>query len=92
MTRQRVIKQYSVLEEDTPIGECFICLEEVYSTEIALMPCQHVFHKECLREWLRSAHNQVGRVCPVCSKPISKRTCMPCVTLNQKRSSGCVIL
>jgi len=92
MTRRRVIKQYTALKEERTIGECFICLEKVSSKEMSLMSCQHVMHDECLREWLRSEHNQVGRVCPVCSKPISKRSCMPCSTIHDKRSSGCAIL
>jgi len=91
MTRKRLIKQYSVLEENTPIGECFICLDDVYSKDLATLQCQHVFHDDCLREWVSSVHNHGGRVCPVCSKPFSKRNCVPCY-LNQKRSSGCVIL
>lgn len=43
---------------------CAICLCELASAEpgsLTCMPCDHMFHEECLTQWLRS-HN----TCPVC--------------------------
>lgn len=93
MTREK----YSVLKEDSLPEECFICLDPVHSKDLAGVNCAHVFHEKCLQEWICSEHNQVGRVCPVCSRPLSckrsmSRSCGPCSALNERRSSGCVIV
>lgn len=38
---------------DRPIESCKICLENMFSAPIHLMEgCPHVFHQECLREYL----------------------------------------
>ncbi|KAL9243250.1 hypothetical protein vseg_017160 [Gypsophila vaccaria] len=44
-------------------GDCVVCLEELVSRKVGLvkMPCQHVFHEDCIVEWLRNSH-----VCPLC--------------------------
>lgn len=49
--------------------ECYICLEPVYRNKIKLK-CPHVFHTECLMEWINSDYNKIGGICPVCSNPI----------------------
>ena len=43
--------------------ECAICLEEFKGTDMikAFYKCEHIFHKNCLRDWLKK---QV--VCPLC--------------------------
>ena len=43
--------------------ECAICLEEFKGTDMikAFHKCEHIFHKNCLRDWLKK---QV--VCPLC--------------------------
>ena len=57
-----------ILEEfpdDYPM-ECCICMENFVGTEIIVeTECNHVFHKQCCREWLRQA-----RTCPVCRMDI----------------------
>ena len=46
--------------------ECCICMENFTgAVEIVETECNHVFHKECCREWLRQA-----RTCPVCRTDI----------------------
>jgi hypothetical protein len=46
---------------------CTICLENVSSTpscreeEQRRLDCSHIFHRECIGEWLKERHN-----CPVC--------------------------
>ena len=40
-------------EIETPL--CIICLEEIpLGTQVILIPCQHIFHVDCLRTWLSS--------------------------------------
>ena len=47
--------------------DCSICLDTLtVGDEILLLPCNHVFHKNCMNEWLKE-----GRaVCPVCRQGI----------------------
>jgi hypothetical protein len=49
--------------------ECAICMTEFENTEkIIHLPCKHIFHTDCITEWLK--HN---KICPVCKKQINKR-------------------
>ncbi|CAL9159360.1 unnamed protein product [Musa hybrid cultivar] len=42
--------------------ECSVCLENMGRGEkVCRMPCSHVFHATCLRQWL-----QLSRLCPLC--------------------------
>ena len=51
--------------DDFPM-ECCICMEDFVGPEVIVMTeCNHVFHKQCCREWLRQA-----RTCPVCRMDI----------------------
>lgn len=50
----------SVKEEN--LRECSVCKEEFEeATEVVKMPCNHLFHQECLLTWLKM-HNS----CPTC--------------------------
>ncbi|RWR88393.1 E3 ubiquitin-protein ligase Praja-1-like protein [Cinnamomum micranthum f. kanehirae] len=41
---------------------CTVCLEElVEETQLNQLPCLHVFHRDCIIEWLRQSN-----CCPVC--------------------------
>lgn len=40
---------------------CCICLEDMEHSVVIRMPCQHMFHKECLKQWF--AHRLT---CPLC--------------------------
>ncbi|KAG0344307.1 E3 ubiquitin-protein ligase rnf38 [Podila humilis] len=47
---------------------CVICLCEYEPEELLRqMPCQHLFHKECVDEWLK-----LKRTCPLCKFDITK--------------------
>ena len=41
--------------------ECNICLEEIHQEHQTTLPCQHKFHKDCLKTWMRIKSN-----CPLC--------------------------
>ena len=49
--------------------ECAICLEEFKGTDMikAFYKCEHIFHKNCLRDWLKK---QV--VCPMCKHDLEE--------------------
>jgi len=52
--------------EDTVVGgqamECSICFEKYKEAEeLKFTPCRHLFHEECLKNWLK-----VKRTCPLC--------------------------
>jgi len=45
-------------------SECFICIDEFKENELLKqLNCGHVFHKECLSQWLINMNN-----CPICNK------------------------
>ena len=44
---------------------CIICYEEE-GEKIEIKTCKHIFHKECLKEWVKTGHGDNSRCCPVC--------------------------
>ncbi|KAK6280107.1 hypothetical protein POUND7_020374 [Theobroma cacao] len=49
------------VEGDTA-QECMICMEQLSSRiEVTSMPCSHLFHGDCIQEWLNTSHK-----CPLC--------------------------
>merc|ERR1719401_381878 len=58
----RVLTQEELVKAPPGRRECIICLEEYRAGDSqATLPCFHVFHRACAREWL-------GRClkCPIC--------------------------
>ena len=49
------------------VGEsCAICLSEYEEgEELRVLPCKHVFHRECIDEWLANDER-----CPTCKRSI----------------------
>lgn len=43
---------------------CTVCFAEI-ATSALLLPCKHIFHKECLRQWIIKNSNHH---CPKCKK------------------------
>mmetsp|Transcript_32260 Transcript_32260/g.41458 ORF Transcript_32260/g.41458 Transcript_32260/m.41458 type:complete len:227 (+) Transcript_32260:91-771(+) len=58
-----------IISTDTVEKECSVCQE---TFEIGLkclrLPCEHIFHKECIHPWLKD-HN----TCPVCRKELPEK-------------------
>lgn len=53
------------LKKDTP--DCSICLEKFRVKDVVTrLPCTHVYHSRCIREWLPRSGT-----CPVCKHPVS---------------------
>ncbi|KAF9614614.1 hypothetical protein IFM89_019591 [Coptis chinensis] len=51
-----------VEKENSEEGSCPVCLDEFCEgIEVTLMPCKHVFHNGCIKEWLQTNHT-----CPLC--------------------------
>ncbi|KAL7454464.1 hypothetical protein ACHAWC_006107 [Mediolabrus comicus] len=51
---------------DSSQKECCICLQDYAPGEgIVATPCEHVFHKQCCKEWLN-----LSRSCPICRRDI----------------------
>ncbi|KAL6006831.1 hypothetical protein ACLOJK_032327 [Asimina triloba] len=43
-------------------ARCAICLNDsTVGTEVARLPCKHIFHSECILRWLSMHH-----ICPLC--------------------------
>ena len=49
-------------------SECSICIEPIVdSTKLIYLDCNHVFHKNCLQEWVKSQSKQDNTInCPLC--------------------------
>jgi len=51
-------------------NQCSICLEELFNgskSECVMTKCLHVFHKECIFQWLKSCFSHESSLtCPLC--------------------------
>lgn len=54
-------KQISTLPVQKRIGECSICLDDMFQTQVVALPCGHVYHQTCIDMWLLKC-----RSCPIC--------------------------
>ena len=41
--------------------DCSICLDKLNTKTIKMLPCNHLFHKKCINEWLKNSIQ-----CPLC--------------------------
>ena len=62
----------------TPADECSICYEDIKDDEprgaCDNPECEHVFHEDCLDQWLQQSETRVGGqvifgTCPLCRRP-----------------------
>lgn len=50
---------------------CVIDLIRIYDGDLAIItPCKHIFHPQCIKEWLDNSHN-IDKSCPVCHEPLA---------------------
>ncbi|KAE8685876.1 hypothetical protein F3Y22_tig00111088pilonHSYRG00068 [Hibiscus syriacus] len=61
-TRLDTLSSSQQPEHDCPVCRC----EFEPDAEVDLLPCSHLFHKECLETWLRYLRG----TCPVCRYPL----------------------
>ena len=64
----RHLKEY-LLKSETAVSteDCSICLEPYQENDkIVQLTCNHIFHKNCIREWLQNKQNN----CPLCRLPV----------------------
>ena len=52
---------YSVREDIPNEQECAICMESL-EKEIVQLPCEHIYHKECIDQWFSNSKR-----CPLCN-------------------------
>lgn len=59
------------LGSKTAVDRCVICQIEYekYEKLVALFPCQHSYHTDCITKWL-----QIKKTCPICSTEVSSVT------------------
>ena len=60
-------KNYKFMINELDI-ECSICLNEIDVEDTVLkLDCEHIFHKECLKDWYLKSEN---KNCPICREEI----------------------
>lgn len=60
------LPRHAVEEENI---NCSICLEDIpVNTQVMKIPCNHVFHTECLSTWLKDQ----SYMCPLCRQPVGQ--------------------
>ncbi|PQM33333.1 RING-H2 finger protein ATL54-like [Prunus yedoensis var. nudiflora] len=55
------------LEENTGQMACAICMEDFEGgVEVSRLPCLHLYHGDCIVQWLETSH-----LCPLCRYPMT---------------------
>ena len=63
-----IIKYVDLEDKSNYDTECTICLDEFENeSNISLTECRHIFHTDCIKEWVR-----YKKECPVCRNEIKK--------------------
>ncbi|KAJ6929150.1 E3 ubiquitin-protein ligase SIRP1 [Populus alba x Populus x berolinensis] len=51
-----------VFDGSSSTRDCTVCMEEIEGgSEATRMPCSHVYHSDCISQWLQTSH-----LCPLC--------------------------
>ncbi len=64
---QNLIQRLEETIEQKLQQECCICLEKIDNNNCFRTPCKHLFHINCLEEWLRNKHT-----CPMCRRGLNE--------------------
>ncbi|KAJ8367153.1 hypothetical protein AAFF_G00330510 [Aldrovandia affinis] len=57
---------YHARDSEKKIRECVICmLDFVYGEPIRFLPCMHIYHLDCIDDWLMRS-----LTCPSCMEPV----------------------
>eukprot|EP00092_Neocalanus_flemingeri_P005165 GFUD01005554.1.p1 GENE.GFUD01005554.1~~GFUD01005554.1.p1 ORF type:complete len:1061 (+),score=260.18 GFUD01005554.1:362-3184(+) len=56
-----------ISDEDEEVDECLICTEFLETDLMTLEPCEHVFHLDCIKQWLEKDSS-----CPKCRAIVNK--------------------
>lgn len=82
-----------VVSEATPLlmtnnlyDTCPICLEQfLLNNEIIKLSCQHVYHKQCIRQWIA---NKCITKCPLCNHDVYSETIVIDDVPSERRRIG----
>ncbi|OXU23623.1 hypothetical protein TSAR_005943 [Trichomalopsis sarcophagae] len=51
--------------------KCTICIDEANKENgVRIVPCMHIFHKQCIEEWRKNGAGDARQSCPICRDKI----------------------
>ncbi len=56
------LKKYILFKKHNKLDDCAICQEPILPYNICFTRCNHIFHRECICEWIK-----IRRSCPLCN-------------------------
>lgn len=69
-------------ETETLEDRCTICLDDLKNDNCSKLPCEHIFHKDCIDGWLEQRPN-----CPICKTVIKSDSEMKIDKINEELNS-----
>ncbi|XP_015891215.1 uncharacterized protein LOC107425714 [Ziziphus jujuba] len=67
-TAIKKLKAQSFVNEKEELGNCCVCLEEMWRGKeqlVGLPKSKHIYHENCILQWLENTNS-----CPVCRTPL----------------------
>ncbi len=59
--QQTISSTIQILVENSQNEECCICMDNDNNSEWSMLPCAHIFHRQCISRWLLT-----NQTCPIC--------------------------